>query len=105
MSDRIMVLYKREVWNKLCHCLNSLCASSLPNIKEQPFCFMKSSSLNFGFHSLGNKLNFVSNQKAGKIINVTKNKLLVYQIMFRSIIKSVTKYMYMHRYRLTKCTN
>ena len=58
VSDRIMILYKRDVWNKLGHCLNSLCASSLPNPKEQPFCFIKSSSLNFGFHSLGNELNF-----------------------------------------------
>ena len=33
--------------------------SSLPNSKEQPFCLMiKSNSLNFGFHSLGNELNF-----------------------------------------------
>ena len=35
-----------------------LCASNLPIPKEQPFCFIKSSSLNFGFHTLENELNF-----------------------------------------------
>ena len=47
--DRLFILYKREVWNKLGPCFNSLCASSLPNLKEQPFCFIKSSSLNLDF--------------------------------------------------------
>ena len=31
---------------------------------------------NFGFDSLGNESNFLSNQKAGKLMNVTRNKLL-----------------------------
>ena len=35
-----------------------LCTSSLPNPKQQPFCFIKCSSLSFGFHSLGNEMNF-----------------------------------------------
>ena len=45
--------------------------------KEQPFCFIKSLvvPLYFGFDSLGNEQNFLFNQKAGKLMNVTRNKL------------------------------
>ena len=40
-------------------------------------CFIKKVvPLNFGFGSLGNEQKFLSNQKAGKIMNVTRNKLL-----------------------------
>ena len=34
--------------------------------------------LNFGFDSLGNEQNFLSNQKAGKLMNVTRNKLFLF---------------------------
>ena len=35
--------------------------------------------LNFGFDSLGNEQNFLSNQKAGELMNVTRNKLSVFE--------------------------
>ena len=37
--------------------------------------------LNFGFDSLGNEENFLSNQKARKLMIVTRNKLLTFNIL------------------------
>ena len=68
-------LLRREVWYKAGPCFNFPCDSSIKP-KEQPFCFIKKVvPLNFGFDSLGNEQNFLSNQKAGKFMNVTRNKL------------------------------
>ena len=45
--------------------------------KEQPFCFIKSSSSQFGFCPLENEHNFLSNQRAGNLMNVTRNRSLL----------------------------
>ena len=68
-------LKRREVWYKAGPCFNFSCDSSIKP-KEQPFCFIKKVvPLNFGFDSLGNEQNFLPNQKAGKFMKVTRNKL------------------------------
>ena len=37
--------------------------------------------LNFGFDSMGNEQNFLSNQKTGKLMNVTRNKLFRHEVL------------------------
>ena len=43
--------------------------------KGRQFVYGKAVTLNFGFCSLGNEQNFLSNQKARKLMDVTRNKL------------------------------
>ena len=68
-------MYRGEVWYKAGPCLNFSCNSSIKPKRAAILFYKKVVPLNFGFDSLGNEQNFFSNQKAGKLINVTINKL------------------------------
>ena len=62
-------------------CFNFSCDSSIKPKRAAILFYKKVVPLNFGFDSLGNVQNFLSNQKAGKLMNVTRNKLLPSEIM------------------------
>ena len=51
------------------------CKMYFPNKRAAIWFYKKVVHLNFGFCSLENEHNFLSNQKAGKLMNVTWNKL------------------------------
>ena len=83
-----LVVHKRRMaltWSFL----QVWCASSLPNPKEQSFLFYKKVvPLNFELCSLENEDKFKSNQRAGKIMNVTRNKLFRYDAQSKQFIVS-----------------
>ena len=54
--------------------------------------YKKVVSFNFGFDSLGNEQNFLSYQKAGKLMNVTRNKLFTTELSMKLIL--LMKYHY-----------
>ena len=56
-------------------CFNFAFDSSIKLKRAAILFYKKVVPLNFGFDSLGNEQNFLSNQKAGKLMNVTRNKL------------------------------
>ena len=68
-------LYRREVWYKADPCFNFSCDFFIKPKRAAISFHKKVVSLNFGFDSLGNEQNFLSNQKAGELMDVTRNKL------------------------------
>ena len=71
-------LYRKEAWYKAGPCFNFSCDSFI-KLERAAILFYKKKvvTLNFGFDSLENEQHFLSNQKAGKLMNVTRNKLLI----------------------------
>ena len=66
---------EKEVWNKAGPCFIFSCDSSIKPKRAAILFYKKVVPLNFGFCLLGNVQNFVSNQKSGKVMNATRNKL------------------------------
>ena len=58
--------------------INFSCDSSIKPKRVAILFYKKVVPFNFGFGSFGNEQNFLSNQNAGKLINVTRNKLYAF---------------------------
>ena len=63
-----------HIHSSVVRCLNFSCDSSIKHKRAAILFYKKVVPLKFGFCSLGNEQNFLSNQKAGKLMNVTRNK-------------------------------
>ena len=84
-------MYRIGVWYKTGPCFNFSCDSSIKPKRATTLFYKKEVPLNFGFCSLGNEQNFLSNQKAGKLMNVTRNKLYLSEIFVFDIKNSFTR--------------
>ena len=71
---------EEKFWYKAGPCFNFAFDSSIKPKRAAILFYKKVVPLNFGFDSLGNEQNFLSNQKAGKLMNVTRNKLFLSEL-------------------------